>query len=482
MTTYRGRSCLMFGLLTGLCWLSLGITRADERLAVPDEKTQRNIRRQLAEIFSEDYQRAASAAQKTSLAKKLFDVGVASDTDAAEAYVLLKISSDIAARSGDVKMTLRGIDRLTGRYRASAIDLKLPALTALADAAVSASDRRALVTAAWETIPEAISADRFDAARAVAKIGVATARKVKDLVAVKRIGAALQAMEPLEKEFVRVTLARAVLKENPNDPQAALTVGRYVCLIHGKWDEGLALLARSGDERYRKIAELELKRPNDPKELVALGDLWWSLAEAETGPFPSRLKQRAADWYRQARPELSGLSKKKVEVRLAKVAPRGKPAPGSIAKQEDPEPEAKAHQTYARISMPGVTAKRFLEGMAGWEDRFKFSNIPQPLRQGYLFLPGGNVKGNTTRFTVHVDGVVLMVLSGRPGGGGNGSEWKKTITSPTAMAAQGWKPVGKMDLGGHPPSVIYSRVCRKGESFVYSWEKYIPPGLIVPAR
>jgi hypothetical protein len=132
--------------------------------------------------------------------------------------------------------------------------------------------------------------------------------------------------------------------------------------------------------------------------------------------------------------------------------------------------------------MPGATAKPFVEGMAAFQGKYKFSNIPQPLRQGYLYLPGGNVKGNTTRFTVQADGVVLMVLSGRPGGGGGGGEWKKTITSPTAMAAQGWKPVGKVDFTGHPPCVIYRRDCRKGESFVYSWEKYIPPGLIVPAK
>jgi hypothetical protein len=343
MTTYRGRSCLMIGLLTGLCWVSFDVARADERIAVPDEKTQRNVRRRLADIFSEDYQRAASAAQKTSLAKKLYEVGVAPDTDAAEAYVLLKISSDIAARTGDVKFTLRGIDRLTGRYQASAIDLKLPALTKLAVSAATASDRRALVTAAEETIFEAIRADRFDAARAVAKIGVATARKVKNLVAVKRISATLKEMEPLEKEFSRVALAQAALKKDPKDPQATLTVGRYACLIHGKWDEGLALLARCGDERYRAVAEMELKRPSTSKELVAVGDLWWNLSEAETGPFPSPLKQRAAVWYRRAQPELRGLSKKKVEQRLAKAASRGKPASDTIAKKDDPKPEDRAN-------------------------------------------------------------------------------------------------------------------------------------------
>jgi len=151
---------------------------------------------------------------------------------------------------------------------------------------------------------------------------------------------------------------------------------------------------------------------------------------------------------------------------------------------DEPQVElgGKTYRNFARINMPNVTAKSFTEGMLPWGKKRKFSNIPQPLRKGFSFLPGGNVKGNTTRFTVIEDGVVLMILSGRPGGGGSGGEWKKTITSPAAMAAQGWKPVGNIDRETVPPSVIYSRVCRKGESFVYSWEKYIPPALIVPAQ
>ena len=138
MTTHRGHLRLTIGLLAGLCWVSLGITRADERLAVPDEQAQQDVRRQLTELFAEEYKQATTAAQKSALAKKLFDVGISPDTSAAEAYVLLKISSDIAARAGDVKMSLRGIDQLSSRFQTSAIDLKLPALTKLAGAVVSA--------------------------------------------------------------------------------------------------------------------------------------------------------------------------------------------------------------------------------------------------------------------------------------------------------------------------------------------------------
>jgi hypothetical protein len=151
---------------------------------------------------------------------------------------------------------------------------------------------------------------------------------------------------------------------------------------------------------------------------------------------------------------------------------------------EGPQVElgGKTYRYFARINMSNVTAKSITEGMAGWKEKYKFSKIPRPLRKGFSFLPGGNVKGNTTRFTVADDGIVLMVLSGRPAGGGGGGEWMRTITSPASMTAQGWQPIGKIDLTSHPPSVIYSRVCRKGESFVYSWEKYIPPALIVPAK
>jgi len=101
---------------------------------------------------------------------------------------------------------------------------------------------------------------------------------------------------------------------------------------------------------------------------------------------------------------------------------------------------------------------------------------------GFQFVAGGNVSANTTKFDVTSDGIVYMILSGRPGGGGRSSGgWKEQITSPAQMAAAGWKSVGKVDLINHPQSTIYERLCKKGESFTYSWEKYIAPALIIPA-
>jgi hypothetical protein len=109
------------------------------------------------------------------------------------------------------------------------------------------------------------------------------------------------------------------------------------------------------------------------------------------------------------------------------------------------------------------------------------SDIPEFLSKGFVVLRGGNVRGNATRFVVQTDGLVYMLLSGRPGGGGGSGPWERHITKPAQLAATGWKPVAKISFRGSPPCTVYSRICKKGESFELSWEKYVAPAVIAPA-
>jgi hypothetical protein len=129
--------------------------------------------------------------------------------------------------------------------------------------------------------------------------------------------------------------------------------------------------------------------------------------------------------------------------------------------------------------MPGVTAKPFVEGVS-MQKNYALTNFPEFLSIGFVILKGGNVRGNTTRFLVKTDGLVYLLMSGRPGGGGGGGPWKSKIIKPAQLQAAGWKPVGKVDFRGHGQSVVYARICKQGDTFELSWEKYVPPAVIAP--
>ena len=66
------------------------------------------------------------------------------------------------------------------------------------------------------------------------------------------------------------TDALAALQNDPNDPNANLIAGRYVCFVNGDWSVGLPMLALGDDEALRQLAAKELTEPKISDEQVAL--------------------------------------------------------------------------------------------------------------------------------------------------------------------------------------------------------------------
>ena len=116
--------------------------------------------------------------------------------------------------------------------------------------------------------------------------------------------------------------ARQTLKANPKDPQANLTVGKFVALYEGDWATGLPKLAGGGDEPLAMLAADDLKGASDAGGQVDLGDRWWNLAQKEEeGVTKAQLLARAAHWYQLALPTVpAGLARAKVQKRLADIA------------------------------------------------------------------------------------------------------------------------------------------------------------------
>jgi len=81
------------------------------------------------------------------------------------------------------------------------------------------------------------------------------------------------------------------------------------------------LLALSSDEKLKALAKRDIEGATSSNEQATLGDGWWTLAEKQEGMAKKQIQGRAAHWYKQALPGLSGLVKDKVEKRLTSVGP-----------------------------------------------------------------------------------------------------------------------------------------------------------------
>ena len=54
------------------------------------------------------------------------------------------------------------------------------------------------------------------------------------------------------------------LKTNPDDADANLAVGKYLCLSRNRWKVGLSYLAKGGDESLSTAADAELTAADTP--------------------------------------------------------------------------------------------------------------------------------------------------------------------------------------------------------------------------
>ena len=220
------------------------------------------------------------------------------------------------------------------------------------------------------------------------------------------------------KAWEQFQAALNTLQNNPDDPAANATVGRWYTINRGDWDRGLPYLAKGGDGRLRLAAEADLTSPpEDPNEQVKRGDTWWDLGQSGTGKERDALLLRAGHWYRQAQPGVaSALARDKLTQRLEAIAKIGPPTalPGGVKPGPGPvdvtvQPPAKLPKPAeppkpAEGSLPGrmalVTKPASIPGVRWW-------TIETPAHRGEVRALAFNPKGDVLA-TAGRDGVIRL--------------------------------------------------------------------------
>ena len=155
--------------------------------------------------------------------------------------------------------------------------------------------------------------------------------------------------------------ARAKLAATPNDPEANLIVGRYLCLRKNSWTDGLPLLAKASDPGWKDIAKQETAAPQEAADQVKLADLWWDAAakrgEKKDDPWQKLMQARAVYWYRLAMPNLGGLMLAKVKTRVGddESAPAQFNDPAVTSVYLDDLKETAAQIGYGELGKHGAT-------------------------------------------------------------------------------------------------------------------------------
>jgi WD40 repeat protein len=281
---------------------------------VPEMAKQAEVEKFIKDLYKAEYAKRRPA-DRLALAALLLDKA-REEQDPVGRFVLLREARDLAVQAADAVTALTAIDELAKEYAVSAFEMKVTALATVGHNAATQSANKALAESYFVLINEALATDDFDTALRLAALADAAAHKTLAL----REEAREKLVREAQQEYAAVGAVADKLKQNPDDPEANLITGKYLCLRKGDWDKGLPLLAKGSDPALQAAARKDLDKPEEAAAQVEAGDAWWDLAEAHKDWTRRPLLARAGYWYREALPGLTGLNLAKAEGRLKTIA------------------------------------------------------------------------------------------------------------------------------------------------------------------
>lgn len=317
------KSTICVLVLLGQLGISLPVAVAGEtvveKLPIPNEAARNEALALVRDVYHDDFSGAKSLLRKAELAKKLLQEGIATKDSPAGKYALLLEARSLAVEANSGATALAAIDELAASFVIDALSMQVEVLQALAKLDANSKEIPLVIDSARRLSPMAIADDRSDIAESLLSAGLTAAKKSKNLAAAREFTVKIKEAQELQKEFEKVSEALTTLDDDPTDEKANRVVGRYRCLQKGEWTIGLPMLALADDKDLRRAAEADVACPETTEDQIAVGDLWWALAEKESEPYRTRVKARSGYWYEQGLPNLTGLTKARIEKQLKSI-------------------------------------------------------------------------------------------------------------------------------------------------------------------
>jgi len=291
------------------------------RLPVPDADAQAAALKEIRELFKEKYAGTRKPDQKRALARLLLQQAVETRDNPAARFMLYSEARDMAAAAGDANLLVAVVTAMGREYK---LEWQVMAADTLVKAARKPRDavgNQSLARLALEMGRTAIRKDEYDLAEVLAMAARDMAREGRDFATVKQAVAMLNDIEERKQLHETFAAAEKTLAQKPDDPEANRVSAAYYCLVKHDWPRGLPLLLKGDDETLKGLAQAEsAAAPGSAPDQVALGDRWYEAVSADEQSASQLARARAVFWYQRALPGLTGLTRSKVEKRLAELS------------------------------------------------------------------------------------------------------------------------------------------------------------------
>jgi hypothetical protein len=290
----------------------------NQRRRVPEGAALAKAEAGIRELYKDEYKKVKHSEMSSFAERLLEEAGNVSD-DVATLYVLMNEARDVAARAADAALAFKAIDELAARFVVDGETMKIAALERAVREAHTPERTLLLADMAKDLVEEAASTDRYSDAVRLAKLAENAALRSGDRALIASTMARRKDLEILQKAFEDLKPAVAVLADKPDDANANLAMGRFLCLQKGDWTQGLPHLVQCNDERLKELAGKELGGLDNAQQEAELADAWREQARKERGLARNQMMLHAMTLLQKTLPELAGMAKLKAEKSLAQI-------------------------------------------------------------------------------------------------------------------------------------------------------------------
>jgi hypothetical protein len=306
----------MWALWTSLTALGLLGRLQEPRAPLPDPTDVKRVEKEIRALFKEEYTRKDPAG-KRALAHKLFENAEKTKSDAVGRYVLFSQARELSVEAGDVLLAFLAIDRIAGEYETKAEVLRSAALAGLRRSPASAEEVIELAVGCQRVGSGLFLKGDWEWALKLAKEAEHYGKAAKDVGLVAAAARLSSQSQECKKEADRAAKAKQLLDTKPDDPEANLEYGRFLCFVRRDWAAGAGLLVKGSDPSLRAVAGKELLSPATASDQLELAEAWVELSEkTRESLFKDRYRERARTWFEKVTSTSDGLERTKACKRL----------------------------------------------------------------------------------------------------------------------------------------------------------------------
>ncbi len=297
----------------------------DSKPAPPDEKSLREARKTILELYENEFARDGFL-QQQALARKLLDDAETTRTDAMR-YALLEEAGQLGSRIGDGQVVVAALSGMDSSFEIDFWQGVIDEMKSAQKNASTAMQYGTITSGLYEVVDRAVQEEQYETALQLSNDGLKAAKKLK-VQNQERVfdGYLKQLREMLEwKETAEKSLKD--LESDPNNPKDHLSAARWLCFVQGDWKQGLGHLALCGSSKLERLAKKDGELSADQlgseqvKEALALADAWYEAAQNNKGATARGLFVRSHHWYTLAKDDADGLDRQKALLRQIELQP-----------------------------------------------------------------------------------------------------------------------------------------------------------------